>query len=238
MAEGQVLLLDGRGHLLGHLATIVAEQVLLGQKVMVVRREGINISGNFYRNKRKYLSFLHKRMNTNRSRGPYHFRAPSRIFGRTVQGMLPYKTKRGQAALDHLKMFEGIPPPYDKKKRLAVPAALKVVRLKPTWKFAYLGRLAHEVGWKYQAVTAALGEKRKEKAKIHYRKKKQLTRPRKQAEKNIEKKSDKFRGPQDPWIPSLSPIKLTLFFMLGLACPPSITTLGCGGPRGAAIQVP
>ena len=106
--------------------------------------------------------------------------------------MLPHKTKRGQAALERLKVFDGIPPPYDKKKRMVVPAALKVVRLKPTRKFAYLGRLAHEVGWKYQAVTATLEEKRKEKAKIHYRKKKQLMRLQKQAEKNIEKKIGKF----------------------------------------------
>lgn len=40
--------------------------------------------------------------------------------------------------------------------------------------FAYLGRLAHEVGWKYQAITATLEEKRKQKAKLHYIKKKQL----------------------------------------------------------------
>uniref|UniRef100_A0A1B0GRH1 Large ribosomal subunit protein uL13 n=1 Tax=Mus musculus TaxID=10090 RepID=A0A1B0GRH1_MOUSE len=85
MAEGQVLVLDGRGHLLGRLAAIVAKQVLLGRKVVVVRCEGINISGNFYRNKLKYLAFLRKRMNTNPSRGPYHFRAPSRIFWRTVR---------------------------------------------------------------------------------------------------------------------------------------------------------
>uniref|UniRef100_A0A8C9GRV9 Large ribosomal subunit protein uL13 n=1 Tax=Piliocolobus tephrosceles TaxID=591936 RepID=A0A8C9GRV9_9PRIM len=158
MAEVQVLVLDDLGHLLGRLAAIVAKQVLLGRKVVVVRCEGINISGNFYRNKLKYLAFLRKRMNTNPSRGPYHFRAPSRIFWRT---------------------------------RIVVPAALKVVRLKPTRKFAYLGRLAHEVGWKYQAVTATLEEKRKEKTKIHYRKKKQLMRLRKQAEKNVEKKIDK-----------------------------------------------
>uniref|UniRef100_A0A2K5CDI0 60S ribosomal protein L13a n=1 Tax=Aotus nancymaae TaxID=37293 RepID=A0A2K5CDI0_AOTNA len=138
--EVQFLVLDGRGHLLGRLAAIVAKQVLLGRKVVVVRCEGINISGNFYRNKLKYLAFLR-----------------NRIFWRTVRGMLPHKTKRGQAALD---------------------------RLKPTRKFAYLGRLAHEVGWKYQAVTATL-EKRKEKAKIHYRKKKQLMRLRKQAKKNV-----------------------------------------------------
>ncbi|KAE8577511.1 hypothetical protein XENTR_v10004595 [Xenopus tropicalis] len=110
----QVLIIDGRGHLLGRLAAIVAKQVLLGRKVVVVRCEGINISGNFYRNKLKYLAFLRKRMNTNPSRGPYHFRAPSRIFWRTVRGMLPHKTKRGQAALERLKVFDGIPPPYDK----------------------------------------------------------------------------------------------------------------------------
>ena len=75
---------------------------------------------------------------------------------------------------------------------MVVPAALKVVRLKPTRTFAYLGRLAHEVRWKYQAVTATLEEKRKEKAKVHYRKKKQILRLRKQAEKNMEKKICKF----------------------------------------------
>nr|XP_054520066.1 60S ribosomal protein L13a-like isoform X1 [Pan troglodytes] len=144
------------------------------------------------RNKLKYLAFLRKRMNSNPSRGPYPLWAPSRIFWRTMRGMLPHKTKPGQAALDRLKVFDCIPPPYDKKKRMVVPAALKVVRLKPTRKFAYLGRLAHEVGWKYQAVTATLEEKRKEKAKIHYRKKKQLMRLRKQAEKNVEKKIDKY----------------------------------------------
>lgn len=40
--------------------------------------------------------------------------------------------------------------------------------------FAFLGRLAHEVGWKYQGVTAALEEKRKEKAKLRYNRKKKL----------------------------------------------------------------
>lgn len=46
-------------------------------------------------------------------------------------GMLPHKTFRGKEALDRLKVFEGIPPPYDKQKRMVVPSALKVLRLKP-----------------------------------------------------------------------------------------------------------
>lgn len=74
MGEGQqVLLLHGQGHLLDYLEAMVAEQVLLGQKGVVVCYEGINTSGNFYRNKRKYLVFLRKRMRTNPSRGSNHF---------------------------------------------------------------------------------------------------------------------------------------------------------------------
>ena len=65
-----------------------------------------------------------------------------------------------------LKVFDGILPHYDKKKQMVVPAALKVVRQKHTWKFACLGHLAHEVGWKYQPVMATLEEKRK-KAKMN-----------------------------------------------------------------------
>ncbi|XP_041051860.1 60S ribosomal protein L13a-like [Carcharodon carcharias] len=187
MADGfnKVLLLDGQGHLLGRPAAIVTKQILLGHKVVVVSCEGINISGSFYQNKLNYFALLRKRMNTNPSGGPHHFRGPSRVFWRTVRGMLPQKTKRGQAALDRLKVFDRILPPYD---NMVVPTALKIVRLKPTRKFALLGRFAHEVGWKYQAVTATLEEKCEEKAKLHYEKKKKILKPKKVAEKNAESK--------------------------------------------------
>jgi large subunit ribosomal protein L13Ae len=39
--------------------------------------------------------------------------------------MIPHKTKRGEAALARLKVYEGIPRPYDKIKRMVVPDALK-----------------------------------------------------------------------------------------------------------------
>lgn len=45
------------------------------------------------------------------------------------EGMLPHKTARGKEALERLKAFEGVPPPYDKQKRLVVPSALRVLRL-------------------------------------------------------------------------------------------------------------
>ena len=39
--------------------------------------------------------------------------------------MIPHKTKRGAAALARLKAYEGVPPPYDKMKRMVIPDALK-----------------------------------------------------------------------------------------------------------------
>ena len=83
-------------------------------------------------------------------RSPYDFLARSHIFlAHCVRHAAPHETERGQAALEHLKVLGGIPPPYGKKKRMVVPVTRKVVWLKPTRKFAYLGRLAHEVRWKY-----------------------------------------------------------------------------------------
>ncbi|KAA8497918.1 60S ribosomal protein L13a [Porphyridium purpureum] len=169
-----VVVVDARAHLLGRLASIVAKELLCGQKVVVTRCEAIEMSGRFIRKKNKYLMFLRKRMNTNPSRGPFHFRAPSRIFWRTVRGMLPHKTERGQEALGRLKVFEGIPPPYDKMKRMVVPDALRVVRLAPRRKHCVLGRLSHEVGWKYQDVLARLETKRKVHSAAYYQRKKAL----------------------------------------------------------------
>ncbi len=47
-------MIDGKGHLLGRLASIVAKQLLNGQKIVIVRCEALNISGEFFRAKRTY----------------------------------------------------------------------------------------------------------------------------------------------------------------------------------------
>ena len=113
----KVVIIDCKGHLLGRLASIIAKELLSGQRVVCVRCEDINISGSFYRNKLKFLDKLRKRTNTNPAHGPFHFRAPARIFYRCIRGMVPHKTHRGKCAMERLKCFEGIPPPYDKMSR-------------------------------------------------------------------------------------------------------------------------
>ena len=42
----EVVVIDGKGHLLGRLCSIVAKQLLQGKKVVVVRSEAIVISGS------------------------------------------------------------------------------------------------------------------------------------------------------------------------------------------------
>jgi len=82
------VVVDARHHMLGRLASIVAKELLNGQKVVVVRCEEICISGGLVRQKMKYMRFLRKRMNTKPSHGPIHFRAPAKIFWRTVRGLV------------------------------------------------------------------------------------------------------------------------------------------------------
>jgi large subunit ribosomal protein L13Ae len=131
------------------------------------------ISGGIVRQRAKYERFLDKRHSTNpRRAGPWHYRAPSRIFWRTLRGMMPYKTARGAAALDRLKCFEGVPPPYDKVKRMVVPQALQVLRLQHGHRWCKLGALANAVGWKHQDAVAALEAARKARAADYYSAKK------------------------------------------------------------------
>ncbi|AJT23753.1 Rpl16bp [Saccharomyces cerevisiae YJM1385] len=166
-----VVVIDAKDHLLGRLASTIAKQVLNGQKIVVVRAEALNISGEFFRNKLKYHDFLRKATAFNKTRGPFHFRAPSRILYKAIRGMVSHKTARGKAALERLKIFEGIPPPYDKKKRVVVPQALRVLRLKPGRKYTTLGKLSASVGWKYEDVVAKLEDKRKVRSAEYYAKK-------------------------------------------------------------------
>ena len=122
----------------------------------------------------KFLQFLRKRTNTNPKRGPIHYRSPARMIWRVIRGMIPHKTKRGAAAMERLKVFEGIPHPYDKVKRAVIPAALKVLRANPTRKFTRLGDLSTEMGWQHDELITKLETKRKAKSAVFHARQKAL----------------------------------------------------------------
>jgi len=183
--------IDCRGHLLGRLASIIAKELLSGQRIVCVRSEETNISGSYARNKVKYLAFLRKRCNINPKKGPIHFRAPSKILWRTIRGMLPHKTSRGAAALNRLKIFEGIPPPYDKMKRVVCPEALRALRLTPGRRYTVLKKLSLEFGWKHSETVEKLEAKRKIRSAAWYHRKKALTRLRNKALDKVKDRLEK-----------------------------------------------
>jgi large subunit ribosomal protein L13Ae len=135
------------------------------------------------------MDFKRKGMNSNPRRGQFHYRAPSKIFWRVVRGMIPHKTARGAAALDRMTTFEGVPHPYDRKKKMVIPQALKVLRLKPHRKYCKLGDLSNSVGWKYQNLIGRLEEKRSVKNAAFHKRTQALNKVKKTALKGCKKET-------------------------------------------------
>ena len=160
--------IDGKGHIMGRLASYVAKQLLSGHKVIVVRCERIMLTGSVQYNRLKFREYLNKTLLTNPRKGHKHYRSPSRVFFKAVRGMLPRKTIRGEQAMSRLKVFEGIPHPYDRKKRMIVTDALKIMKVRSFRAKCELKELCMEVGWKHGTVLERLESKRIERAKKYH----------------------------------------------------------------------
>lgn len=139
--------IDGKGHLMGRLASICAKELLEGKKIVIIRCDKIEKSGKHIRNKFKFISRSKKRTNTNPKHGPFHFKTPSQVFWKTIRGMIPHKTFRGSSALMRLKLYDGIPKNLNATKKLIVPSALRVIKLAPGRKYTQIGEIFNEIGW-------------------------------------------------------------------------------------------
>ena len=104
MVSGSVII-DARNHMLGRVASIIAKELLKGNKVVAVRSEEICISGVLVRQKMKYMRYLRKRMNTKPSHGPIHFRAPAKILWRTIRGFASHRINTTQSLSFFLSFF-------------------------------------------------------------------------------------------------------------------------------------
>ena len=187
----KLIVIDAKGHLLGRMCSYVAKQLELGQKICIVRCESVLIGGKHYRNKLNFMDFLHKRTNTNPSHGPNHHVAPSAIVHRTIRGMLPHKTPKGQAALGRLKCFDGCPVSMNAKKKMYIPDALKAFKLAPRAKYSVLGNIAKECGWTKSQLINEVETKRITRNHAWYLKKVQNIKSRRAAiQKNAEVKND------------------------------------------------
>ena len=167
----EVIVVDLKDHGLGRSAAVIAKQLLQGKKITCVRCDDLTIAGPEIRNRIRFASFLNKRKSSNPKKGPFHKRAPSEIFARTVRGMLPFYTKRGKLALRRLVCYEGIPVNVSRKSaRVVIPKAQRHLRLNASRPFTKLGPMLTKFGWQYAPIVKKLEAARIEKASRHHAK--------------------------------------------------------------------
>ncbi|MDR2874172.1 MAG: 50S ribosomal protein L13 [Methanobrevibacter sp.] len=107
------MIINGEGHILGRLASLISKKLLEGEEIVVVNADQIVITGSKdwiyarYKQRRDRASISNPR-----DMGPKYPRRPEDIFRRTVRGMLPYKKPKGRTAYKGLKAFVGVPKEF------------------------------------------------------------------------------------------------------------------------------
>jgi len=138
------MIIDASNLLLGRMATYIAKQALLGEKIDIINCEQALISGKKSMVISKYKK---KKAQGEHGHGPFFNSMPDRLVRRTIRGMLPYKTSRGKEAYKRVMCYIGVPDEFKESKILSIPEAnhdklpiLSTVRI---------GYICSQIGGKY-----------------------------------------------------------------------------------------
>jgi large subunit ribosomal protein L13 len=133
---------DAENQILGRMASVIAKQLLNGEKVVVVNCEKSILAGD---KKKKVEFYAHRFERGDPIHGPFFPRQPDRIFRRTVRGMLPWDKTRGRNAYKNLKVFVGIPEEMKNSAKEKIKAA---EHEKLRGRFTTLGEISQMIGAK------------------------------------------------------------------------------------------
>lgn len=103
---------DASNQILGRMSTVIAKELLKGEKVTVVNCEKSVISGS---PKYKSAFYLKRIQRGDVKHGPFFPKTPDGIFRRTVRGMVPWHRVKGRNAFKSLKVFIGLPDQFKSK---------------------------------------------------------------------------------------------------------------------------
>ncbi|MCL2114758.1 MAG: 50S ribosomal protein L13 [Methanobrevibacter sp.] len=118
------MIIDGEGHILGRLASLISKKLLEGEDIVVLNSEKIVITGSKEWAYAKYKQRVDRASISNpRDLGPKYPRKPDDIFRRTVRGMLPYKKSKGRVAFKGLKAYMGVPKEFKESQTNTLPQA-------------------------------------------------------------------------------------------------------------------
>lgn len=144
--KSRVITVDANNMVMGRLASIIAKELLNGNKVTVVNVEKVVITGS---NKKSILEHFFKKLrarsNVNpRRHGPFVSRSPEGIFKRVVRGMLPWEKAKGKEAYKRLRVYRGIPKNIDTASITVYKSAC--YRENP-YPYMYLDEISRLIGW-------------------------------------------------------------------------------------------
>lgn len=118
------MIIDGEGHILGRLASVVSKKLLDGEEIIIINSEKIMLTGSKEWAYAKYKQRIDRASISNpRDLGPKYPKRPEEIFRRTVRGMLPYKKSKGRVAFKGLKAYIGVPNEFEETEKLKLPQA-------------------------------------------------------------------------------------------------------------------
>lgn len=107
-------IIDGKGIVMGRLASFAAKELLKGEEVSVVNCSEVIITGN---KKMVEREFSEKRGRFGSSqKGPKHHKSSEKVVKRSIRGMLPdHRMGRGREAFKRLKCYNQIPKELEGK---------------------------------------------------------------------------------------------------------------------------
>lgn len=109
-------IIDGKGAVLGRLASYAAKQALKGEEIVVLNCEKIIITGN-KEDIRENLESQRRRVGTTQ-KGPKVSRSIDKLVKRTIRGMLPeHRWGRGRVAFKKIKCYVGVPKEFEDSKK-------------------------------------------------------------------------------------------------------------------------
>lgn len=118
------MIIDATNLIVGRMASVVAKELLKGEKVIIVNSEESIISGSKSSILEKYRERRERKSVINPARhGPFFPRRPEGIVRRAVRGMLPYKKAKGKNAFKNLKVYVGIPKELEGKEMKTLEVA-------------------------------------------------------------------------------------------------------------------
>lgn len=110
-------IIDGRGAVMGRLASFVAKELLKGEEIRIVNCEKVIITGN-----RKNIKEEFEESKTkigSGQKGPKVSKSPHMIVKRCIRGMLPnFRKGRGKILFGRVKCYSGVPKEFEDVKKI------------------------------------------------------------------------------------------------------------------------